>query len=371
MDNLKQEMNRVWDIAVYLQMMAAFCDEIDFDSYEKLMLALHDLIESCEEGEIKNVLPFFENKLNEIADPIKLRYPLRKDYRQIAKDWNEQFKTDKEFFEKGVMIGWLEQQIDLSKYHRYDYYPYHFKLGLVIHKGRGEIEENFLLQDAFTCLVKAEKYLVLLDSFGNARKQKIRMEGKNKFDKEAIDHLTTIKYEVSFYSRLTIISFYSFLECFVNSIGFDHYYRNRDILDQNDAEELQGTKKGRYLNLKYKIEKFQKIIRKDKTAKKIVSDDQQAKEPFKSLFTSYEELRNSAVHFSPTKTRIWLKPHDWVNKAQEFARLVIEASLEIWNTCHETNKGPDYLGRLEFDRLYKIAQSRETMINKTKESIIV
>lgn len=371
MCNHEQEINRVWDIAVYLQMMAAFCDEIDFDNYTKLMLALNDHIKSSEEDEIKSLLPFFENKLSDIANPIKQMYPLKRNYREIASDWNEQFRIDKEFFEKGVMVGWLEQQIDLSKHYRYDYYPYHFKLGMGIHKGRGEIEENFLLQDAFTCLVKAERYLKLLDNFGNIQKQKIKAESKNKFDKDTLDSLTTIKYEVSFYSRLTIISFYSFLECFVNSIGFDHYFRNRGILNQDDAEELQGTKNGRYLNLRYKIEKFQKIIREDRTAKIILSDNNQVIEPFKSLFANYEELRNSAVHFSPAKTRIWLKPHDWLKNAQEFARLVIEASMEIWKTCHETNKGPDYLGRLEFNRLYKIAQSRETIINKIKESIIV
>ncbi len=368
MQDLEQEINRVWDIAVYLQMMAAFCNDVDFNDYKKLMLELYDLIKSSDEQKIKWELPLFESRLNEIAEPLKTKYPLKRDYAHIAKDWNEKHKLDKETFERGVMIGWLEEQIDLSNYYRYDYTPYHFVVGLVVHKGRGEIEENFLLQDSFTCLVKAKKSLKVLEGYGNIQKEKFKSEGKNRFDKEILDSLNTIKYEVSFYSRLTIISFYSFLECFVNSIGFDYYYRHKDMLAEKNAEELQGSKNGRFLNLKYKIEKFQKIIRSDKTAKIILSDDKQTREPFKSLFANYEELRNSAVHFSPIKSRIWLKPHDWVEKAQDFARLAVEASIEIWKTCHETNKGPDYLGRLEFDRLYKIAVHREDTINEVEKN---
>lgn len=92
----------------------------------------------------------------------------------------------------------------------------------------------------------------------------------------------------------------------------------------------------------------------------------QSKEPFKSLFNNYEGLRNASVHYSPAKSRIWLKPHDWIDKASDFSKLVVDSANEIWKSCHETNKGPDYLGRLEYDRLYKMAESREININEIK-----
>ncbi len=258
--------------------------------------------------------------------------------------------------------------MDLVNYCRYDYTPYHFKVGLVVHKGRGEIEENFLLQDSFMCLVKAQKNLKNLEDFGSSEKKKFKSKDKIEFDKDTLDSLTDLKYEASFYSRLTIISFYSFLECFVNSIGFDYYYRNKTTLNDKEAEELQGSKNGRFLNLKYQIEKYQKIMRLDKATKIILSDDNQIKEPFKTLFLDYEELRNAAVHFSPIKSRIWLKPHDWVNKAQDFANLTVKAAIQIWQACHETDKGPDYLGRLEFESLYKMSVSREEKISVIKET---
>lgn len=160
------------------------------------------------------------------------------------------------------MIGWLEEQIDLSNYYRYDYAPYQFKIGLTIHKGKGEIEENFLLQDSFSSLIKAKKTLEILESFVKKQKEKAEALGKKEFDKKTLHTLNILKYEVSFYCRLTIISFFSFFESFVNSIGFDHYFRNINNLNSSDSEILQGSKKGRFLNLKYKIEKFQKIIQR-------------------------------------------------------------------------------------------------------------
>ena len=120
------------------------------------------------------------------------------------------------------------------------------------------------------------------------------------------------------------------------------------------------------MSLKTKIEKFQKIIRTDKTTKIILFVDSQIKDPFKSVFDYYEQLRNSSVHYSPSKTRIWLKPHDWVDKATDFSKLVLDSANEIWKTLHETDKGPDYLGRFEYDKLYKIAQTRENKLNEIK-----
>jgi len=150
------------------------------------------------------------------------------------------------------------------------------------------------------------------------------------------------------------------------SLLFDYLCRNSERLNTNDVEILQGSKNGRFISLKSKIERFQKIMRKDKTSVIILSDNNQISEPFMTLFNNFEELRNASVHYSPLKSKIWLKPHDWVDKAKEFSELVIEASLIIWKSCHETEKGPDYLGRLEYDRLYKIALEKEELLNGIK-----
>jgi hypothetical protein len=367
MKELESEVNRVWNIAVYLQMMAAFSDDLDFDEYRKVMLEFHDVIEQG--NDVKSKLPDYEKLLISIAKGLEDKYPLKRTYDQIASSWNEHFQINKEFLSTGVQIGWLDEQVDLTLYYRYDYYPYHFKVGLAIHKGRGEIEEHFLLKDSFTCLVKAKNRINILNRFGEFKKHRFKDENKTSFDKETLDSLNNIKYEVSFYSRMTVVSFFSFLESFINSIGFDFYYRNKNFLDSDTTEILQGSKKGRFLNLKYKIEKFQKIVRSDKSSKIILSDEKQIKDPFKTLFWEYEELRNASIHFSPNKTKIWLKPHDWIEKAEVFSKLTLEAALEIWKVCHETNKGPDYLGRLDYDKLFETALNHGEKVNEIEKQI--
>ena len=56
-------------------------------------------------------------------------------------------------------------------------------------------------------LIKAEKRLEILDKFGAKQKDLFKSNGKNKFDKETLDIINYIKYDVSFYSRLAIVSF--------------------------------------------------------------------------------------------------------------------------------------------------------------------
>lgn len=345
-------------------MMASFCEEIDFYKFNEFHLFFYDLIKQSNSEEVIKKLPIIEKQLIKIERSITKKYPIKVEYEKIAEEWNNLFKNDIEILSNGVMIGWLEKLVDLSNFYKYDYYPYHFKIGLAIHKGRGEIEEHFLLRDAFKCLVRAEKYLKLLENYGNYQKKLYKEKDKTKFDNITLTELNTIKFEVSYYSRLTIISFYSFIECFVNSIGFDNYYRKERELNETDLEILQGLKKGRFLNLKYKIEAYQKILRKDKTAKIVLSDNKQVKDPFLTFFNVYEEIRNSAVHYSPNKTKIWIKPHDWILKAKEFSKLTVQAAKIIWISCYETDKGPDYLGRLDYEKLYKLAIQSEKDIER-------
>jgi len=371
MQNTNEEINKVWDIAVFLQMMAAFCKEIDFNDFNKLMLEFHDFLKKPHSNEKLNNLTSYQEKLEHIFKSINIIYPLKRNYRDIAKDWNDKHKEDIELFSNGIMIGWLEQQVDLKYYYRYDYTPYHFKVGLVIHKGLGEIEEHFLLNDSFICLLKAKKQLVLLEKYANQQKDNLKSKGLKQFDKRTLEAINTIKYEVSFYSRMSIISFFSFLESFTNSIGFDYYYRNINTLNEEEIQILKGKgKKNNYLSLKSKIEKYQKIIRKDKKIKIVLSNEREIKEPFKSLFEYYNNLRNASVHYAPDKARIWLKPHDWIEKAEIFSKLIVEAALDLWKTIHETDKGPDYLGRLDYERFYQNAKKRENKIISIKKNFL-
>lgn len=367
---MQEEINRVWDFTIYLQLMASFCNEIDFDEFNSFSQDLYEFIKKSSPTEINKKLPAYEEKLDSYYNLVKDKYLNKVDFRIIATEWNGLFKTDKEILSNGIFIGWLEQFIDLKNFYRYDYYPYHFKIGLAANKGKGEIEEHFLLRDAFKCLYKAKKNLVFLKSFGEKTQLDFEKSNSSARYSQALSDLNSIKFDISFYSRLTIISFYSFLECYINSIGFDIYYKRKNELTEKEKELLRGSKNGRFLQLKSKIETFQKIARSDKQAKIILSDDYQAPELFKRIFTIYEDLRNAAVHYSPEKTKIWNKPDDWFAKAEEFSMLTVDAAKIIWQACHETDKGPDYLGRFEYKRLYDFTVREEERISHLEKTVL-
>ena len=91
--------------------------------------------------------------------------------------------------------------------------------------------------------------------------------------------------------------------------------------------------------------------------------------PFYIIFVTisvnnYENLRNSAVHFSPMKEPIWLKPEEWVKIAKEFSELSLQVALEFWQSCYEDMNKPDYLGRFDFNKLYKLSEHRIENIEK-------
>jgi hypothetical protein len=184
------------------------------------------------------------------------------------------------FFSYGITYGWLEELMDLRNYRLYDYVPYQFRIGLVAHKGHFGIEEEFLLKDSFNAFVKAENYYDTLLEFGNVEKIKHEKIGSKEFDPDTYMQITDLKYEVSAFSRLSIISFYAFIESFINSVGYSFLQRHRSTLTEDEKEILQGVRKGKFLSLKSKIERFQKIIRSDKKVIIITSDDGQIKEPF-------------------------------------------------------------------------------------------
>jgi hypothetical protein len=355
--HLNEQINKTFDKAVCVQMIAAFDPETDFQKVKKIVLGLYDFIKNNTPEIVQRDL----KNLNDVIDihffSYQEKYAFKKDYQVIAGAWNNLFKEKQDVFSYGIDFGWLNEQLDLAAFQPYSHMPYHFKIGLAAHKGYFGIEEEFLLKDAFSALLKAEKYFNLLEKFGELKKLEQSVD-KKEFDKQTYRQITNIKYEVSAYSRLTIISFYSFVESFVNSIGFSYsrYYETK--LNDDEINFLHGYKKdGRYLTLKQKIEKFQEIITGKSVIKVRCIDSVQLKEPLKSFFNEYESIRNSTVHYSPLKDPIWLKPQDWLSKARAFSKIAIEVSQVIWDSCHGKEQ-PEYIGKLDYNRFYNSAKDR-------------
>lgn len=361
---LQDEINEFIDHIIYLQMMASFAPDIDFGKVEAIAISMYKFIETSDEEMIKNKLPELKKVMSKMISPITKRFPLKRELRNIITDFNDFIKTGNDVYSYGVEYGWLNAQMDLKNLRLYKDIPYHYRIGLAGHKGNGSIEEDFLLNDAFSVRVKAEYYQNLLLDYLKKLDQGEKVEKPKEFSNGLYQQVSDIKFEVAAYSRITVISFYAFVESFVNSVGHNHILNNINILGEMEKELLSGFKNGRFLQLKSKIEKFQTLIRPDKKAKIIVSDDQQIPENFKHFFDYYEQLRNSAMHYSPMKEKIWMSPHDWIEKAIEFSKLSLEISLEFWKSCYPESEGPEYLGKLDHNLHLDRARKRSEKIRQ-------
>lgn len=344
---LQDKVNEFLDQVVYLQIIGSFVPNADFRQIKEIVTSTHDFIKTSTEEEVEAKLPELRSVVTKMTSPFMTKLPLKRDLRKITTEFNSFFKSGNDVYSYGLEFGWLDAQMDLTTLDFYTDTPYHYRIGLAAHKGNGSIEEDFLLKDAFNIRVKAEYYQNLLLDYGKKLKEAEEKKGKKEFTQELYHQITNIKFEVAAHSRLTIVSFYAFVEGFVNSVGHSYLTKYADTLTESEKELLSGFKKGRFLQLKSKIEKFQLLIRADKKIKIVVSDDGQIPEDFKIFFEYYEQLRNSAMHYSPIKERIWMKPQDWIEKAVEFSKLSMKISLEFWKACYPNSDGPEYLGKLD------------------------
>ena len=168
-------------------------------------------------------------------------------------------------------------------------------------------------------------------------------------------------------ARNSIINLYSFIECFVNSIGYDFFLRNKSTLGQKDQETLQGLKGNGYLSLEHKLEKFHQIIRADHGQKFCVTDNKQLEEPFLTFFEKCKGIRDAAMHYSPNKESIWLRPNEWTYKAKHYSEISIKVAKEFWKSCYPDKDFPFYLRGLEYSDCYTSAFKRLTESRTTIE----
>lgn len=346
------------DHLAYLLLMASLVPGADFEKMKQIVDPLYDFINKEKREIVEERLPYLLEKIKPMTEAFFTKFPLKRNVHTVVEEFNNLTRSSADVNNYGLDLGWLNLQMSLENLHLYKDAPYHFKLGLGTHKGNASIEEDFLLKDAFNVRVRAEYYHELLVDFGNTVKDIETKTGKNQFSQELYQQIAEVKFEVSALSRLTIVSFYAFIESFVNSVGYNYLKTTSTLLSEEERESLMGTKSGRYLQLKTKIEKFQKLIRADKKVVIVLSDDRQIPEDFMRFFEYYEQLRNAAVHYSPSKEKIWMKPDDWLTRAFEFSELSMKVALKFWTACYPSSDGPEYLGKLDQASLLNRARKR-------------
>lgn len=357
-ENTRKELK---NYLIYIQLMTSLSTErynvIKNPEMKKQLLDTCELVEKMDHNSlIKNGQAIRDN-FKILADYFLKKYPPKKSIDDIAFEYNEFFKNGANPYSTGVEYGWLASVMDLSKKSYPKDLPYQTKIGLGHNAGYASTEAEFLLRDSFYTFLKAEEAYDNLLKLRDSLKENNDVIATN-FNKYLYDKLNLLKFNVAAYSRFSIISFYSFIECFVNTIGFDFYYHNKDKLKEQESEVLRGKKKDRYIQLEYKLEIFPTIIRQDKKQIIFIKDNKQAKEPFKTLFQDYKNLRDSSVHYSPLKEKIWNGPLDWITKAREFKDLIINSSILFWKACYPDSDGPKYLGNLEQKIQITLAEKR-------------
>lgn len=324
--------------------------------------ATEDFINHSNEKQLIDGGPKVLNALEPILKSLLKSFPPKKDLSEISHSFSNLLKQDKSLFSYGIQFMWLDQHIDISNFLHPDI-PYQAKIGTGHHAGKFSLEEMYLMDDGFFFLALAETDLRLLTDL---IPEMHRTKKDGYADPDFYNKALYIKLNVCSYARNSIINLYSFIECFVNSIGHDYYLRNQINLDQKQKETLQGQKGAGYLSLEYKMEKFHQIIRADHKQKFSVTDSKQLKEPFLTFFEECKGIRDSAMHYSPNKEAIWLKPNDWTEKAKKYSEITINVAQTFWKSCYPDKDFPFYLRGLDYKECYDGAFKRLTESSATK-----
>jgi hypothetical protein len=358
MDSFNKIKSKLTAYLVYIQLMMSLVPRdkggIKITEGKIYLTEIYDFLENSNRNEIIKKGPTLISLLSELVEKYKRLCPPKIPIEEIALSFNEMYKKNKDIYSWGLDYGWIQSVMDFSRIGYLEDLPYHAKIGIGHHVGFASVEEIYLISDAFFMLVLAE------ESHNNMHNHaaKIKENYGENTQKEVYKFLSLLNQNVATYSRLSILSYFSFVEAFVNSIGFDASLKIRDRLSPEEQELLHGKKKGRFISLENKMEKFPSIIRLDKKTPIILSDSKQSREPFKSFFEQIKEIRDASVHFSPNKEAIWRKPDDWLEKAISTSKISIEVSLEFWKACYPSSDGPLYLNKLDYEKNLHEARTR-------------
>lgn len=163
------------------------------------------------------------------------------------------------------------------------------------------------------------------------------------------------------YARLTVFSFYSFVECFVNSVGMDFILRT-PTLAPDRKDDLMGIRRGKksvgHRSIEWRIEKYPTFIRTDGSSPIVITDSNQRAEPYKSFVENVKALRDSIAHYGKHKTAIWRAPIECVERAEHAAKTSIAVAKGFWEACYPGRGPPQYLLQLDDTRLAEMAHQR-------------
>ena len=307
-------------------------------------------IDSAPESELRSRAPELLPLLDMLLGLTQQQLPPKIDWREIAADHWENCRASAFSLTNGVSYGWLADRFDCSRLRISDDMPYHARIGVGHHAGNAAIEEDFLVRDAFFMLAKCRLSLTRLERFRDELQT-------GRIETERYKLVSLFNQNVATYARYAVFGFYSFVECFINSVGEDFIARNPNI-SSNVRELLRGKKDGRYLSVERKLEVFPSLIRSDGRRPIVLSDPAQICEPYGSFANQVKEIRDSAAHFAKNKAEIIVPPQAWEKRASDAAAVCLSVARGFWTACYPGRPLPLYLGQLDDARHVQIADQR-------------
>jgi hypothetical protein len=253
----------------------------------------------------------------------------------------------------GVPYGWLLEHFEPPILALPGDLPAHARVGVGHHAGSVAVEEVTFLDDTFVLLAQTRRaYDQMLATAERTNEPRSAREAQ-----QTHESLTLLNMNVGTFARLTVVTIAAFVESFVNSVGANENAR-RPTLPSNVAEQLSGGRKGRYLSLEFKMERFPALIRKDGASPLRVTDEKQRQEPFRRFLAETKEVRDAAMHFSPLKMPIICTPQEWLRRANNAAADGVEVARTFWAACYPCAQPPAYLYDLNHNTFVDRAEKR-------------
>ncbi|MBD3214689.1 MAG: hypothetical protein GF311_18910 [Candidatus Lokiarchaeota archaeon] len=321
------------------------------DDYIGNMKLSFGLIEKLSEENYDQYFPIISGPMEaQIKDYQKFCIP-KKPIEEIGKFY---YDNEEIFFsEEGKFNGAIEFKHIKDFFNSKNFLPQglpdHALIGIKDNASAFFIEENFVLDDAFYFLGSAEKLVEFYSNkFGDSEVKWKNQDTQN------------IKNNICSNSRAAIQIFNNFVECFLNSIGYDYFSRNKDSLtSEQESILLKGKRPHRnYLSLKRKIVKVLDIVCSDESLKLRWNRDYPMSEPYTSFFEFTRQLRILLVHPGPVRQGMFQSPAEWYKKALGCGKICMEVSQDLWTRCYPEREFPEYLGFLDFDKNLKNAYKR-------------
>ena len=318
---------------------------------EEALVNMAGAADAASDGTVERAVQAMVPDIDALLQSAHERIPPRKNWREIADEYWTLCHSCTDMFSHGLSYGWLAARFDCSSLDIPRDFPYHGRIGVGHHAGCAAVEDVVLLSDAYFLLAKTEEaFARLMDTDRSAQGLPDSSDLR--------EWLGTLNSNLCAFGRLTVSTFYSFVECFVNSVAEDFLAREPDASPDRHSVLSGRGGRGRRHSLEYKLEVYPGVIRGDNERRVVVSSSGRLVEPYTKFRSRLKELRDASVGLARHKCPIRRPPAEWVVDARRAAAICVQVARGYWESCFPKRDLPAYLWRLDEAVLKKQAQDR-------------